>query len=166
MDKKVLHMQYYISHEICLTCKTNFPALSLMKQLITIFLLILPISAYAENVLNYKPDIEKCDKQFKHDMDGNLTAAEMIVATDSQVVCYESVAHKIIDKYYSKQSETMKNNLRESITAYTKTANDMYNPDRCYNECGNLTALMADSPILDFVKSYIEHLTNAVTANF
>ena len=155
-------MQYYISHEICLTCKTNFPALSLMKQLITIFLLILPISAYAENVLNYKPDIEKCDKQFKHDMDGNLTAAEMIVATDSQVVCYESVAHKIIDKYYSKQSEVMKNNLRESITAYTKTANDI----RCYNECGNLTALMAYNPVLDFIKNYIEHLTNAVTANF
>lgn len=166
MDKKVLHMQYYISHEICLTCKTNFPTLSLMKQLITIFLLVLPISAYAENVLNYKPDIEKCDKQFKHDMDGNLTAAEMIVATDSQVVCYESVAHKIIDKYYSKQSETMKNNLRESITAYTKTANDMYNPDRCYNECGNLTALMAYNPVLDFIKNYIEHLTNAVNANF
>ena len=97
MDKKVLHMQYYISQDICLTCKTNFPALSLMKQLIPIFLLVLPISAYAENVLNYKPDIEKCDKQFKHDMAGNLTAAEMIVATDSQVVCYESVAHKIID---------------------------------------------------------------------
>lgn len=93
-----------------------------MKQLITIFLLVLPISAYAENVLNYKPDIEKCDKQFEHDMDRILTAAEMIAATDSQVVCYESVAHKIIDEYYSKQSETMKNNLRESITAYKKNS--------------------------------------------
>ena len=137
-----------------------------MKQLITIFLLLFPIYVYADNVLDYKTDIEKCDKQFKHDMDRNLTAAEMIVATDSQVVCYESVAHKIIDKYYSKQSESMKNNLRESITAYKKTANDMYNPDRCYNECGNLTALMAYNPVLDFVKNYIEHLTNAVNSNF
>lgn len=42
----------------------------------------------------------------------------------------------------------------------------MYNPDRCYNECGNLTALMAYNPVLDFIKNYIEHLTNAVTANF
>ncbi len=64
--KKVLHMQYYISQDICLTCKTNFPTLSLMKQLITIFLLVLPISAYAENVLNYKPNIEKCDEQFEY----------------------------------------------------------------------------------------------------
>jgi len=137
-----------------------------MKQLIGILLLILPISTYAESALNYKPDIEKCDKQFEHDMDKNLTAAEMITATDSQVVCYESVAHKIIDKYYSKQSKTMKNNLHESITAYKKTANDMYNPDRCYNECGNLTVLMAYSPILDFIKNYIEHLTDAINSNF
>lgn len=90
----------------------------------------------------------------------------MIAATDSQVVCYESVAHKIINKYYSKQSGTMKNNLHESITAYKKTANDMYNPDRCYNECGNLSALMAYSPTLDFIKNYIEHLTNAINSNF
>lgn len=137
-----------------------------MKQLIGILLLILPISTYAESALNYKPDIEKCDKQFEHDMDKNLTAAEMITATDLQVVCYESVAHKIIDKYYSKQSKTMKNNLHESITAYKKTANDMYNPDRCYNECGNLTVLMAYSPILDFIKNYIEHLTDAINSNF
>ena len=137
-----------------------------MKKLITIFLLVFPIFTYAETLLNYKTDIEKCDKQFEHDMDGNLTSAEMIAATDSQVICYESVAHKIIDKYYSKQSEPMKNNLRESIIAYKKTANDMYNPDRCYNECGNLTALMAYSPILDFVKSYIEHLTNAINSDF
>lgn len=133
-----------------------------MKQLITIFLLIFPISAYAE----YKTDIEKCDEQFEHDVDRNLTASEMIATTDSQVVCYESVAHKIIDKYYSKQSEVMKNNLRESITAYKKTANDMYNPDRCYNACGNLTALMAYSPVLDFIKNYIEHLTNAINSDF
>lgn len=53
-----------------------------MKQLIPIFLLVLPISAYAENVLDYKTDIEKCDKQFEHDMDRNLTATEMIAATD------------------------------------------------------------------------------------
>ncbi len=137
-----------------------------MKQLITIFLLALPISTYAETTLNYKPDIEKCDKQFKNDMVGILTASDMIAATDSQVVCYESVADKIIDKYYSKQSGTMKNNLHESITAYKKTANDMYNPDRCYNECGNLSALMAYSPTLDFIKNYIEHLTNAINSNF
>lgn len=159
-------MQSYISQDICLTCKTNFPTLSLMKQLTTIFLLVFPISVYADNVLDYKTDIEKCDEQFEYDMDSNLTAAGMIAATDSQVVCYESVAHKIIDEYYSKQSETMKNNLRESIMAYKKTANDMYNPDRCYNECGNLTALMAYNPVLDFVKNYIEYLTNAVNSNF
>ncbi len=137
-----------------------------MKQLIAIFLLVLPISTYAETALSYKTDIEKCDKQFEHDMDRNLTAAEMIAATDSQVVCYESVAHKIIDKYYSKQSKPMKNNLHESITAYKRTADDMYNPDRCYNECGNLTALMAYSPTLDFIKNYIEHLTDAINSNF
>ena len=137
-----------------------------MKQLITIFLLVLPISAYAENVLNYKPNIEKCDEQFEYDMDRNLTATGMIAATDSQVVCYESVAHKIIDEYYSKQSGTMKKHLRESIKDYKKTASDMYNPDRCYNECGNLTALMAYDPVLDFLKNYIEHLTNAVNSNF
>ena len=79
------------------SCETNYPILSLIKQLISIFLLIFQMSAYAENVLDYKTDIEKCDKQFEHDMDRNLTATEMIAATDSRVVCYESVAHKIID---------------------------------------------------------------------
>lgn len=150
----------------CLTDKTNYPTLFLMKQLIVIFLLVLPISTYAKTALNYETDIEKCDKQFEHDMDRNLTAAEMIAATDSRVVCYESVAHKIIDKYYSKQSKIMKINLRDSIMAYKKTANNMYNPDRCYNECGNLTALMAYDPTLDFVKNYIKHLTDAINSNF
>lgn len=137
-----------------------------MRLLTIIFLLVLPMSAYAGTTLDYKSDIEKCDEQFEQDIDTNLTAAGMIAATDSQVICYESVAHKIIDKYYSRQSKIMKNNLHESITSYKKAANDMYNPDRCYNECGNLTVLMAYTPVLDFVKNYIVHLTNAINSDF
>lgn len=60
---------------------------------------------------------------------------------------------------YNFSGETINNHIFISIT-------DMYNPDRCYNECGNLTALMAYNPVLDFVKNYIEHLTNAVNSNF
>lgn len=140
-----------------------------MRELFLAFLLIIPMTVSAQTLISksfYKSDIEKCEKQFRQDIDKNTTGSGMIMAADSQVTCYESVAHKIIDKYYSKQSKAMKNNLRESITAYKKTSNDMYNPDRCYNECGNLTALLAYTPTLDFVKNYIEHLTDAINSNF
>lgn len=106
-----------------------------MRELFLAFLLIIPMTVSAQTLISesfYKSDIEKCDKQFRQDIDKNTTGSGMIMAADSQVTCYESVAHKIIDKYYSKQSKAMKNSLRESITAYKKTSNDMYNPDRCY----------------------------------
>ncbi len=140
-----------------------------MKRLFLAFFFIFPITISAQTSISesfYKHDLEKCDQNFKQNVNKNSSGSGMILAADSQVVCYESVAHKIIDKYYSKQSESMKNNLRGLITAYKQTSDDMYNPDVCYNDCGNLSALMAYTPTLDFINNYISHLISAINTKF
>lgn len=140
-----------------------------MKKLLILFTIAFPTYVLAGDSIPesfYKPDIKNCDQQFKRDISENGSNASMDTASDNQIKCYENAAHKIIDKYYSKQSKMMKEDLRHSITAFHKTSQQMHRPDSCYGQCGSIAALSAYSSTLKFMKLYIDELVKSANTNW
>lgn len=133
-----------------------------MKQLITIFLLILPISTYAETALNYETDIEKCDNAAKQDLNNpkNYSNVRMVQITDTQTECYKSVALGIIQKNYAKNAKSMIlefNNFCDIAQRLSYTT--MY-PDSCTPQCGTIagakSAELYQKMVLGYINSLIE----------
>lgn len=146
-----------------MTYKTNYPILFSMKQLITIFLLILPISTYAETALGYKTDIKKCDNAAEQDLNNpeNYSNVRMVQITDTQTECYKSVALDIIQKNYAKNAKSMVlefNNFCDMAQRLSYTT--MY-PDSCVPQCGTIAGAQAAKLYQKIVLGYINSLIGA-----
>jgi hypothetical protein len=146
-----------------------------MKKLFLIYIALFAISACASKQANliadkkeqvvseltqkYREQLEDCDKTADYDLEfGDLSTAGMDASVDKQINCYEHVAHQIIDRYYSEQSEKMKQRLDEYIKYSYKVSIDMYEPDSCIPACGTMITGIAYYKALQNTKIYMDDL--------
>jgi hypothetical protein len=111
----------------------------------------------------YSAQIKKCDETADYDLEfGDLSTSGMDASVDKQISCYKAIAHQIIDKYYSKQSEKMKQVLEEYIKLSYQVSMNSYWPDNCRPSCGTITTSMAYNYALQDVKRYLDNLIYAL----
>ncbi len=111
-----------------------------MKILLTfLFALLFCFNAVADNadrtqnahnrktlkndIVIYRNELEKCDKDFKEMAHKAYSTAEMIESSDYLADCYQTLAEKIIDEQYSKRAEDHK----KALIAYIQAAYDISN---------------------------------------
>lgn len=135
-----------------------------MKQLITIFLLALPISTYAETTLNYKSDIEECDIVAKQDLNNpaNYSNVRMLQITDTQTECYKSVALDIIKKRYTKNAKNMILEFNNFCDMTQRLSHATVYPDSCTPQCGTIAGLQAAELYQKVILNYVNSLIDAV----
>lgn len=115
---------------------------------------------------SYHAEMKKCDSTANNDLQvGDLSTHGMNISIDKQISCYESIADKIIDRYYAEQSEQMKQHLSDYIKLSFKVSADTYSPDICTPTCGTMTTGMAYYDTLQFTKKYLDNLLVAVELN-
>lgn len=121
------------------------------------------ITAESPIIKKYRAQIQKCDETASYNLKyGDLTTTGMDLSVDKQIKCYKSVAHEIIDKYYSKQAKDMKKDLDDYIKLSYKTTFDMYWPDSCHPTCGTITTNIAYGAAVDTAKRYLDDLIRAL----
>lgn len=135
-----------------------------MKQLIAIFLLILPISTYAGTALNYKSDIEKCDNVAEQDLNNpeNYSNVQIVKITDTRTECYKSVALAIIQKYYAKNAKSMILEFNNFCDMAQRLSHTTMHPDSCTPQCGTIAGLRAAELYQKTVLSYINSIIESV----
>ncbi len=161
---KMIAYAFFIDSTIgCLTDKTNYPTLFLMKQLIVIFLLVLPISTYAKTALNYETDIEKCDSAAEHDLNNprNRSNVQMVQITDTQTECYKSVALGIINKHYAQNAKNMVVEFNNFCDMAQRLSHTTMYPDSCAPQCGTIAGAQAAALYQKMVLGYINSLIEA-----
>ncbi|MDR2098908.1 MAG: hypothetical protein LBO78_02685 [Rickettsiales bacterium] len=82
-------------------------------------------------------EIETCEKTYGDYMETHFTNADMRNAAYRLAECYETVAHKVIDRHYSKHAQEMKENLSSYMKASYKISQDAHmSHDYCPGDCG------------------------------
>lgn len=126
--------------------------------LIIIILLFSTANVFAEDMSSYKQKLEQCEKQqeiFVNKKE-NQSTAKMKQSMYDLNNCYEQVAYEIIDKYYTKNSREVKENLVNFLkSTYAITGDAYLSHDFCPGYCGSMHNLMYTSDTFHFLKKVI-----------
>ncbi len=111
-----------------------------------------------KDISTYKKGIKKCEQAYDKNKDKAKTAAQILGSNYKAITCYQDVAYRIIDKYYSESAVEQK----EAFAEYTKLAHEAYdlmhmNADECgTHECGTMYDVWSKTEVMRSVKSVVE----------
>ena len=113
------------------------------------------------DVATYKKEIKKCDQSFYNGCKIAETTAQTlkILRTKCYVAaCYEDIAYKIIDKYYSKSAKEQKEAFAKYGQQIYKTFESMYvGADECgISGCGLISYVFSINAGRERLKSVVE----------
>lgn len=117
-----------------------------------------------KDIVIYRNELEKCDKDFKEMAHKAYSTAEMVESIYSFVNCCKVLTEKIIDEQYSKRAEEHKKALTAYIqAAYDISGNIYQTADACYpTGCGSAGNVIgkdtAARKALTIVEDYIRAL--------
>ncbi len=110
------------------------------------------------DVATYKKEMRKCEQALDKDCKVAETTAQMLDCTYKAAACYQDIAYKIIDKYYSESAKEQK----EAFVKYIKQAYETYEliyvrADECgIPGCGSISYVLSINAGREIVKSVVE----------
>ena len=153
-----------------------------MKILLTfLFTLLFCFNAVADNadrtknahnrktlkndIVIYRNELEKCDKNFKEMAHKAYSTAEMVKSSDYLTDCYKALAERIIDEQYSKRAEDHKKALIAYIQAAYDISNIIYQTaDVCYPRCGTMFIVIGNNTAAHKARTIVEDYIRALDA--
>ena len=119
-----------------------------------------------KDIVVYRKELEKCDKNFKEMAHKAYSTAEMIESAYTLADCCQALAEKIIDEQYSKRAEEHKKALTAYIqAAYDISGNIYQTADACYpTGCGSAGNVIGKDTAARKARTIVEDYIRALDA--
>ena len=119
-----------------------------------------------KDIVVYRKELEKCDKNFKEMAHKAYSTAEMIESAYTLADCCQALAEKIIDEQYSKRAEEHKKALTAYIqAAYDISGNIYQTADACYpTGCGSAGNVIGKNTAARKARAIVEDYIRALKA--
>ena len=118
-----------------------------------------------KDIVVYRKELEKCDKNFDEMAHKAYSTAEMIESAYTLADCCQALAEKIIDEQYSKRAEDHKKALSAYIQAAYDISNIIYQTaDVCYPRCGTMFIVIGNNTAAHKARTIVEDYIRALDA--
>ena len=118
-----------------------------------------------KDIVVYRKELEKCDKNFDEMAHKAYSTAEMIESAYTLADCCQALAEKIIDEQYSKRAEDHKKALSAYIQAAYDISNIIYQTANvCYPRCGTMFIVIGNNTAAHKARTIVEDYIRALDA--